>query len=79
MKLLIPMAGLIDKEDELARLNKQVEKLQGDLGRIEGKLTNESFISKAPEAVVEKERQKITELRLSLVQLGEQITRIQSL
>ncbi len=79
MKLLIPMAGLIDKEDELARLNKQIEKIQGDLSRVEGKLSNESFISKAPEAVVEKERQRIAEMRSSLEQLNQQLVRIQAL
>ena len=79
MKLLIPMAGLIDKEDELARLNKQIEKIQGDLDRIEGKLSNESFVSRAPEEVVEKERQKVAEMRSSLEKLNEQVVRIQAL
>jgi valyl-tRNA synthetase len=79
MKLLIPMAGLINKEDELARLNKQIERLQGDLGRIEGKLSNASFVDKAPAAVVDKERQKIAEIRSSLENLNEQVARIQSL
>lgn len=79
MKVLIPMAGLIDKEDELARLNKHVEKLEKDLTRTEGKLNNESFISKAPEAVVEKERQKVVEMQKSLDSLREQIIRIEAL
>ncbi len=79
MKVLIPMAGLIDKEDELARLNKQVEKLQKELQRTEGKLNNESFTSKAPEAVVEKERQKVAEMQSSLDNLIQQIAKIEAL
>jgi valyl-tRNA synthetase len=79
MKVLIPMAGLINKEDELARLNKQVDKLTKELERTEAKLGNESFTSKAPEAVVEKERQKVAEMRTSLGNLQEQIARIEAL
>jgi len=79
MKVLIPMAGLINKEDELARLNKQAEKLVKDLDRVQGKLHNESFISKAPEAVVEKERQKVAEMEATLASLRDQITKIEAL
>ncbi len=79
MKVLIPMAGLINKEDELARLNKQVEKLAKDLTLTQGKLNNESFVSKAPDAVVEKERQKVAETQKSLDNLREQIIRIEAL
>jgi len=79
MKVLIPMAGLINKEDELARLNKQVEKLEKDLARTGGKLNNEKFVSKAPEAVVDKERQKVVEMQKSLSNLKEQIHRIEAL
>ncbi|HHJ80915.1 MAG TPA: valine--tRNA ligase, partial [Candidatus Tenderia electrophaga] len=79
MKVLIPMAGLINKADELARLNKQVEKLQKDLARTEGKLNNEKFTSKAPEAVVEKERQKVAEMQSSLDNLTQQIAKIEAL
>ncbi len=79
MKVLIPMAGLINKEEEEARLNKQIEKIEKDLGRIEGKLNNEAFISKAPEAVVDKERQKVAEMQSSLQNLREQLARIQAL
>ncbi len=79
MKVLIPMAGLINKEDELARLGKQFEKGEKDLARIEAKLNNESFIGKAPEAVVAKEHQKAAELRTLITSLIEQISRIKAL
>jgi hypothetical protein len=52
MKILIPMAGLIDKDAELKRLDKEIGKLRGDIERIEKKLANPSFVDKAPAAVV---------------------------
>jgi valyl-tRNA synthetase len=56
-ELLIPMAGLINKEDELARLAKEVAKIDGEISRIESKLANEGFVARAPEAVIAKERE----------------------
>jgi len=46
MKILIPMAGLIDKKAELARLDKEIDRIKKDLPRIEGKLNNPSFVDK---------------------------------
>ncbi|MGL5421062.1 MAG: hypothetical protein ACRDA9_16770, partial [Plesiomonas shigelloides] len=58
-ELLIPMAGLIDKDAELARLAKEIEKVNGEVARIESKLGNEGFVARAPEAVIAKEREKL--------------------
>lgn len=58
-ELMIPMAGLIDKDAELARLDKEVKKTHGEIKRIEGKLSNEGFVAKAPEAVIAKERENL--------------------
>ncbi|MEW5756542.1 MAG: valine--tRNA ligase [Pseudomonadota bacterium] len=79
MKLLVPMAGLIDKEAELARLDKQIAKLEKDITSGETKLANPGFVDKAPPAVVEKERERIQELRNSLDQLQEQRAKIQAI
>ncbi|MBD3669851.1 MAG: valine--tRNA ligase [Gammaproteobacteria bacterium] len=79
MKLLVPMAGLIDKDAELARLAREIEKLEKDIQRIAGKLGNDSFVSKAPEAVVQKERDKLSQMEDSLSQLQEQQKKIQSM
>ncbi|MDC9590808.1 valine--tRNA ligase [Xenorhabdus sp. XENO-10] len=58
-EVLIPMAGLIDKDAELARLDKEIEKLDKEISSIEVKLANEGFVSRAPEAVVAKERERL--------------------
>ena len=54
----LPLAGLINIEDEIARLEKEAEKLQQEVDRVEKKLSNEKFVAKAPAAVVEAERAK---------------------
>ena len=79
MELLIPMAGLIDKDAELARLDKQLEKTGKDLARVEGKLNNEKFVGKAPEAVIAKERAKLEEMQTTVAKLKEQRATIEAL
>ncbi|HAU4909396.1 TPA: valine--tRNA ligase, partial [Aeromonas hydrophila] len=78
-ELMIPMAGLIDKDAELARLAKEVARLVGECGRIEGKLGNEAFVAKAPEAVIIKEREKLEDYRLQLTKLEAQQAEIAAL
>ncbi|MGF1721470.1 valine--tRNA ligase [Vibrio kyushuensis] len=78
-ELMIPMAGLIDKDAELARLDKEVAKTQGEVKRIEGKLSNEGFVAKAPEVVIAKEREKLESYKETLVKLEEQKATIAAL
>ena len=79
MKVLIPMAGLIDKDAELARLSKEIDKRKGEIERTEKKLSNESFVAKAPEAVVQKERDKLTEAAAAIANLQAQREKIAAL
>ncbi|MEO3864594.1 valine--tRNA ligase [Rheinheimera fenheensis] len=79
MDLLIPMAGLIDKDAELSRIAKQLEKTQQELSRVAGKLANEGFVAKAPEAVLEKERAKQAELEQAVAKLQAQQAEIAAL
>ncbi len=79
MKILIPMAGLIDKEAELARLEKEIQKINNDLPRIEGKLNNPAFVDKAPPEVIDKEKAKLADLRSMLNNLEQQQLKIRAL
>lgn len=79
MKLLIPMAGLIDKAAELARLDKEIAKREQEVERTEAKLANSSFVDKAPADVVEKERAKIVDAKAALASLKEQRGKIEGL
>lgn len=78
-ELMIPMAGLIDKDAELARLQGEVKKTQGEIKRLEGKLNNQGFVAKAPEAVVAKEREKLVGYQETLTKLEEQMATIAAL
>ena len=72
MEILVPMAGLIDKDAELARLNKETDKLQKELAKVKGKLSNEKFVSKAPEEVVAKEKARMAEMEATFTKLEQQ-------
>ncbi len=79
MKILIPIAGLIDKEAELARLEKEMQKIHKELPRIVGKLNNAGFVDKAPAAVLEAEKAKLAALESSLANLEQQFNKIKAL
>ena len=68
-----------DKEAELARLEKEISKLEINIEKGSAKLQNPGFVDKAPAAVVEKERQRVDELSRSLQQLQEQAEKIRAL
>ena len=79
MDILIPMAGLIDKEAELARIAKALEKQQQERDRVAAKLANEGFVAKAPEAVLAKEREKLADAEAAITKLQAQQAEIASL
>eukprot|EP01093_Parvamoeba_rugata_P006683 TRINITY_DN205_c0_g2_i4.p1 TRINITY_DN205_c0_g2~~TRINITY_DN205_c0_g2_i4.p1 ORF type:complete len:925 (-),score=289.48 TRINITY_DN205_c0_g2_i4:5160-7934(-) len=79
MEILIPMAGLIDKDAELARITKAMDKVDKDVSRTRGKLGNEKFVSNAPDAVIEKERAKLEEGEKQLEKLKAQYETIAAL
>ncbi len=79
MEILIPMAGLIDVEQEMSRLAKEIEKLAKEQSRISGKLSNSNFTDKAPEAVVAKERAKLEDIESTLSKINEQIQSLKTL
>ena len=79
MQVLVPMAGLIDKDAELARLDKEIARLDGEVKRVGGKLSNQGFVAKAPAEVLDKERAKLAEAEQALGKLAEQRERIADL
>ncbi|MDX2504901.1 MAG: valine--tRNA ligase [Gammaproteobacteria bacterium] len=79
MQILIPMAGLIDISAERDRLNKEIEYNQGFVVKLENKLANENFVSRAPEKVVAVERQKLTDTRSKLNSLMDQLEKLTTL
>ncbi|MAY15978.1 MAG: valine--tRNA ligase [Oceanospirillaceae bacterium] len=79
MEVLIPMAGFIDKDAEVARLGKSIEKLEKELERVTNKLANPGFTEKAPAAVLEKEKEKAAGFERDIVKLKEQIEKIKAL
>ena len=68
-KLYIPMGQLVDVAKELERLDKELEKANKNLAMIEGKLSNENFVARAPEAVVNAEKEKAEKARNLITQL----------
>jgi len=71
IELFIPLADLIDVDKEKARLEKEINRLQGLKKSIGGKLANENFIKKAPESVVMTEREKLSKIQESLSKLSD--------
>ncbi|WP_428384720.1 valine--tRNA ligase [Nevskia ramosa] len=79
MKILVPMAGLIDKAAELARLAKLKAKLENDLKMNEARLSSDKFVNGAPAAVIDKERARVAQQKAELATLTEQEARISAL
>jgi len=79
MNVLIPLAGLIDKGAETARLNKEIEKIQKGLAGVEGRLNNPSFTDKAPADVVAQVRKQAEEQKAALAQLEQQLAKIEAI
>ncbi len=79
MTLLVPLANLIDPAVEIERLGKEIEKRAAEKQRLEGKLNNENFVSRAPAEVVDKEKQKLQETLGILEKLNRQMEKMQNL
>ena len=79
MKLLIPLAGLIDKDAERQRLEREIDRFTKDVERGEKKLANEKFVARAPAEVVAKERDKVDAAKVALAKLKEQLQQLERL
>ena len=78
-KLYIPMGQLVDVEKEITRISKELEAQKKFLASLEGKLSNEKFVSRAPEAVVAAEREKADKTRDLIVQLEQSLAAMEKL
>ena len=72
-RLFIPMDELIDKDKEIARLNKEKEKVQKDIDFLSKKLSNQGFIAKAPKQLVEAEQAKLDKANEKMTKLNQSI------
>ena len=79
MEVLVPMAGLIDKDAEIARLNRELERLDAEIARLEGKLGNDKFTARAPADVVEKEKARLQDAQGSRERLKGQREAIEAM
>ncbi len=78
-RILIPLGNIIDRDAELVRLAKERDKVQSDFSKVSAKLDNPSFVDKAPAAVVEKERARLTELQSAISDIEAQIERVSAM
>ena len=76
LRVLIPLAGLIDLGAEKARLAKEVARIEGEIKKCEGKLGNANFVANAPAEVVAQERQRIADWNTTLGALREQAAKL---
>ncbi|MDX2418725.1 MAG: valine--tRNA ligase [Xanthomonadales bacterium] len=79
LKVLVSLKGLVDLQDELARLGKLLERELADLKRSEGKLGNSRFVDNAPPAVVEQERQRLVAHKTKVGGFKAQIEKLEKL
>ncbi len=79
LEILVPMAGIIDVDAELARLDREIDKIDIEAKKLSGKLSNPKFADNAPAEVVAKERQKLADFEGSLTQLQQKRSTIAEL
>jgi len=76
MTLGLPVADIIDLDKERARLQKEIQKHEKDIKQIDGKLSNENFISKAPEDVIEEQKMRKSEAQIMIEKLSSALTQL---
>ena len=76
IEIYIPLDELVDFEAEYERLQKEKTRLEGEVKRVRGKLSNEGFVSKAPEKVVNEEREKQAKYEDMLEKVNERLATV---
>jgi len=79
VEIFLPLEGIIDFAEEERRLNKEIEKISKDLSKVAKKLSNEDFLAKAPDDIIEVEKVKAKDLQEKQEKLGKSLSRIKKL
>ncbi len=74
--VILPLAGIIDLDQERLRLEKEIAKALGEIGKLDKKLANKGFLDKAPEVVIAENRQRLRDAEAQKTKLAEALTRI---
>jgi len=77
-EVVIPMESMVNLEAERKRLEKEIEQIQAEIVRLEARLNDRAFLTRAPAAIVDKERDKLGVIKDKLERLKQQLTRLQS-
>lgn len=76
-EIFVPLADLVDYEAERVRLGKEQKRLEGEVARVNGKLGNPGFVSKAPEKLVQEEREKLVKYQEMLEKVTAQLAAVE--
>jgi valyl-tRNA synthetase len=74
--VILPLAGIIDLDQERGRLEKEISKAAGEIGKLDKKLANKGFLEKAPDEVIVENRQRLADAQAQKSKLEEALTRI---
>jgi valyl-tRNA synthetase len=77
--VVLPVADYVDLDQEKTRLAKEIDRIAGDIGKIEKKLGNASFVDKAPPEVVEEQRDRLAEAQVARARLSAALQRLEAL
>ena len=78
-EIFMPLAGLINIEEEIARLEKELDKWAKEVKLVSGKLSNERFVAKAPEALVAAEREKLADYEAKYTTVEKRIAELKNM
>ncbi len=76
--IVLPLADVVDLEQEGARLQREIDKIAGEIAKLDKKLANESFVAKAPPEVVEEQRERKAEAEQAQAKLAEALSRLRA-
>jgi len=79
LKVMIPLGSIINKEEELARLKKEIDRLEKELLKANGKLANADFVARAPAEIVAQEKQRVSEFEAALAKFRSQRAQVEAM